>query len=72
NEEPLKYKIIYNITALILIVPMFMLKGDIKSNGNISIIFIGIVAISIFFIISLVIKLNKNNIDKKIICKSII
>lgn len=72
NEEPLKYKIIYNITALILIVPMFILKGDIKSNGNISIIFIGIIAISIFFIISLIIKLNKNNIDKKISCKSII
>ncbi|MEG2786502.1 MAG: hypothetical protein RR942_01685 [Romboutsia sp.] len=72
NEESLKYKIIYNIIALILIVPMFILKGDIKSNGNISIIFIGIVAISIFFIISLIIKLNKNNIDKKISCKSIV
>ena len=72
NEESLKYKILYNTIALILIVPMFFLKENIKLNGNISLILIGIVSISIFFIISFVVKINKNSIDKKISCKSII
>lgn len=72
NEESLKYKILYNTIALILIVPMFFIKENIKLNGNISLILIEIVSISIFFIISFVVKINKNNIDKKISCKSII
>ncbi|MBC8632162.1 hypothetical protein H8697_10700 [[Eubacterium] tenue] len=72
NEESLKYKILYNTIALILIVPMFFIKENIKLNGNISLILIGIVSISIFFIISFVVKINKNSIDKKISCKSII
>lgn len=72
NEESLKYKILYNTIALILIVPMFFIKENIKLNGNISLILIEIVSISIFFIISFIVKINKNNIDKKISCKSII
>jgi uncharacterized membrane protein len=70
EEESLKYKIVYNITALILLVPMFLMKDNIKLNGNISIINIGIISILIFFITSFIIKINKNNIDKKISCKS--
>lgn len=70
GEEPLSYKIIYNLVALVLIIPLFILRNEIKANGDISIILIGIISIGIFFISSLIIKLNKNNIDKKISCKS--
>ncbi len=70
EEEPLSYKIIYNLVALILVIPLFILRNEIKANGDISIILIGIISICTFFISSLIIKLNKNNIDKKISCKS--
>ncbi|MFR3560118.1 MAG: hypothetical protein ACLTUN_16340, partial [Paraclostridium sordellii] len=71
SEEPIKYKISYNLTALILVVPIFLLKDYIKVNASISIIFIGIVSIIIFFISSYIVKLNKKTLDKKISCKSV-
>ncbi|MDU6248041.1 MAG: hypothetical protein E6612_03870, partial [Paeniclostridium sordellii] len=71
GEEPIKYKILYNLTALILVVPIFLLKNYIKVNASISIIFIGIVSIIIFFISSYIVKVNKKTLDKKISCKSV-
>ncbi len=71
GKEPLSYKILYNLVSLILLIPLFILRNDIKRDGDISIIFIGIISIFIFFISALIIKLNKNNINKKISCKSI-
>ena len=72
NNESLKYKILYNTIALILIIPMFFIKENIKLNGSISLLFIGIISITIFFITTFIIKINRNNIDKKISCKNII
>ncbi|AUN13446.1 hypothetical protein [Paraclostridium sordellii] len=71
GEEPIKYKILYNLTAVILVVPIFLLKNYIKVNASISIIFIGIVSIIIFFISSYIVKVNKKILDKKISCKSV-
>lgn len=72
EEESLKYKILYNISALILIVPVFMWRNKILLNGEISMILIGLVFIVIFFISSYIIRRSKLDIDKKISYKSIV
>ncbi|MBS6506790.1 MAG: hypothetical protein KH369_01250 [Paraclostridium bifermentans] len=72
EEEPLKYKVLYNISALILIIPIFIWKNKILENGKISMIFIGLIFIGMFFISSYIVKKNKKNIDKKISYKSTI
>lgn len=72
EEEPLKYKVLYNISALILIIPIFIWKNKILENGKISMIFIGLIFIVMFFISSYIVKKNKKNIDKKISYKSTI
>jgi hypothetical protein len=72
EEESLKYKILYNISALILIVPVFMWRNKILLNGKISMILIGLVFIVMFFISSYIIRRSKLDIDKKISYKSIV
>lgn len=70
EEEPLKYKILYNVISLILIFPVFIWRNKILINGKISITLIGLFFIVMFFISSYVIKRNKLVIDKKISYKS--
>lgn len=71
EDEPLKYKILYNVSSLILIVPVFIWRNKILINGKISITLIGLFFVIMFFISSYIIKQNKLDIDKKISYKSI-
>lgn len=71
EDEPLKYKILYNVSSLILIVPVFIWRNKILINGKISITLIGLFFIIMFFISSYIIKRSKLDIDKKISYKSI-
>lgn len=72
DEESLIYKIVYNITGAIMIIPIFLVKDYIRINENISILNIGIMCIILFFISNVIINISKNNINKKINYKSII
>ncbi|GAA0699048.1 hypothetical protein GCM10008904_04080 [Paraclostridium ghonii] len=71
EAEPLKYKILYNVSSLILIVPVFIWRNKILINGKISITLIGLFFVIMFFISSYIIKRSKLYIDKKISYKSI-
>lgn len=72
DEESLRYKIVYNIVAIIMIIPIFLVKDSIRINENISILNIGIICIVLFFISTVFTNIYKNKINEKISCKSII
>lgn len=72
DEESLRYKVVYNIVAAIMIVPIFLVKDYIRINENISMLNIGIICMVLFFISSILTNIYKNKINEKISCKSII
>lgn len=65
DEESLGYKIVYNVVALIMIVPMFLVKDVIRENEIISILNIGIICIILFFICTVITYYFQNKINKQ-------